>query len=148
MLASKVVFIDLGCVLRTASDARLWESSHTREPTRCESATLIDEHHLGRVHYPGYHHPPGGSQELVAFCSESTPFFLVEFIRFMARHTVERLTSTEATARRYSHLCCRVRKGCSLRSASSSLLARSSILGFEPGLFSGASDRPSSSILA
>ena len=45
-------------------------------------------------------------------------------------------------------LCCRVRKGCSLRSASSSLLAHWSILGFEPGLFLGASDRPSSSILA
>jgi len=65
----------------------------------------------------------------------------------MARHTVERLTSTEATARRYSHLCCRVIKGCSLRSASSSLLARWSSLGFEPGLFLGASGRPSSSLL-
>jgi hypothetical protein len=100
-------------------------------------ATLIDEHQLGGIHYPHHHNPPGGPQELVAFCSGPPPFFLVEFIRFMARHTVERVTSTEASARRYSHLCCRVRKGCSLRSASSSLLARSSILGFEPGLFLG-----------
>jgi hypothetical protein len=61
-----------------------------------------------------YQHLPSGPQELVAFCSRSAPFFLVESIRFMARHTVERLTSTEATTPRYSHLCCRVMKGRSL----------------------------------
>src|SRR5215207_2369839 len=65
----------------------------------------------------------------------------------MARHTVERLTSTDATARRYSHLCRRVRKGRSSRSASSSLLARSSSLGLELGSFLGASERPSSAVL-
>jgi hypothetical protein len=105
-------------------------------------ATLIDEHQLGAIHYPDHHHPPGGPQELVAFCSGSPPFFLLAFIRFMVRHTVERLTSTDATVRRYSHLCCSVRKGCSSRSARSSLLARSSSFGLEPGLFLGASGRP------
>ena len=47
--------------------------------------------------YPGYHHPPGGSQELVAFCRRIYPPFPVEFIRFMARHMAERMISTEAT---------------------------------------------------
>ena len=52
------------------------------------STTLIDEHKPPGVQHRGYHNPPGGSQELVAFCSRSTPFFLVEFICFMTRHTV------------------------------------------------------------
>src|SRR5215210_5810498 len=109
---------------------------------------LVDEDQLAGVQRSGHHHPPGGPQELVAFRGRSPPFFLVASIRFMARHTVERLTSTDATIRRYSHLCCSVRKGRSSRSAASSLLARSSSFGFEPGLFLGASEPPSSSILA
>ena len=112
------------------------------------SATLVDEHQLPGVQHLCYQHPPSGPQELIAFCSRSAPFFLVESIRFMARHTVERLTSTDATARRYSHLSCRVRKGCSSRSAWSSFLERSSSFCLEPGLFLGASDRPSCASLA
>jgi hypothetical protein len=65
----------------------------------------------------------------------------------MTRHTVDRLTSKEATVRRYSHLFWRVMKGRSLRSTSSSLLERSSSFGFEPGLFLGASEHPSSASL-
>jgi hypothetical protein len=67
-------------------------------------AALIDEYQPPRIECFGYHHLPSGPYELVAFLGRSSPFFLVEFIHFMARHTVERLTSTEATERRYSRL--------------------------------------------
>jgi hypothetical protein len=40
------------------------------------------------------------SSRSLALAGARRPFFLVESIRFMARHTTERLTSDPATARR------------------------------------------------
>ena len=80
----------------------------------------------GDVKHLSHGHPPGGPDPLVVLAGARHPFFLVESIRFMARHTTERLTSNPATARRQSQRCWRVANGRSLRSSSSSFLACSS----------------------
>ena len=41
-------------------------------------AALIDEYQPPRIECFGYHHPPGGPYELVAFLGRASPFFLVE----------------------------------------------------------------------
>ncbi len=69
-------------------------------------------------------------------------------IRLSSRETVESLTSTSHTFSRNSRLSASVAAGRSSRSASKSLRAFSLVFGFEPGLFFGASRRPSSAILA
>jgi len=89
-----------------------------------------------------YGYSPGSSDPFVSLTGGCHPFFLVESIRLMVRHTTERLTSTAATARRYSQRSLRVTNGRSLRSSSSSFLARSSILGRLPGALPGESDLP------
>ena len=57
---------------------------------------LIDKDEPSRIERPCDHHPLGGPHKLVAFCGLSTPFLLVEFVRFLARQIVERLSSTPA----------------------------------------------------
>ena len=58
---------------------------------------LNKDQRLG-IHSGSYHHLPGRSYKLVALCGYSSPFFLVEPIRAIARHTVERLTESPVTA--------------------------------------------------
>ena len=61
---------------------------------------LIDEDQPLGLERLGHGHPPGGPDPLVALAGARHPFFLVRSIRFMVRHTTERLTSNPATARR------------------------------------------------
>jgi hypothetical protein len=60
----------------------------------------------------------------------------------MARHTVERLTESPVKACTHSQRSWRLAKGRFWRSSAISLMAFSSSLGAEPGLFFGASDSP------
>jgi hypothetical protein len=57
--------------------------------------------------------------------------------------SVESLTSTPHTVRKYSRLCGSVAAGRSSRSLSNNLLAPSSSFGLEPGRFFGTRDHPS-----
>ena len=59
---------------------------------------LVDKDQRLRIHSGSYRHLPGRSYKLVALCGYSSPFFLVEPIRAIARHTVERLTESPVTA--------------------------------------------------
>jgi len=69
-------------------------------------------------------------------------------IPLSTRETVESLTLTPQTFPRNSRLSESVALGRARRSASKSRLASWPVLGLEPGLFFGASGRPSSAILA
>src|SRR5215212_2239800 len=104
-------------------------------------ALLHENEPLGRDHC-GHHHPPGRPQELIAFGSDTPPFFLVEPVRAMARHMVERLTESPVMTSTYSQRSLRVAKGRSLRFPSSSFIAFWSSFGAEPGLFFGARGSP------
>src|SRR5687767_14532324 len=104
MLASKVVF---GPRLRGTdrfNRSPFWASNRTREPARYGYRTR----RRTRASRGPPLRPPSPSRRPLPIHRvlwPIYPFFLVAFIRFMARHTVERLTSKEATVRRYSHLC-------------------------------------------
>jgi len=58
---------------------------------------LVNEDQRLGIYSCRYHHPPGRSYNLITFCSYSSPFFLVEPIRAMARHMVERLIENPVT---------------------------------------------------
>ena len=58
---------------------------------------LNEDQQLG-IHSCRYRHPPGRSYKLITLRSYSSPFFLVEPIRAMARHMVERLTESPLMA--------------------------------------------------
>jgi hypothetical protein len=62
-------------------------------------AHLIDEDQSLGLKHLGYGHPPGDADPLVFLAGNCHPFFLVESIRFMVRHTTDRLTSSPATTR-------------------------------------------------
>src|SRR4051794_28439617 len=112
------------------------------------SSHLVYEHQASRLESLGDQHTPGRSQELVAFARTQSPFFRVNPIRFKSRETVESLTLIPHTLSRNCRLSESVAAGRCCRSASSSFLALWSVLGWDPGLFLGASERPSSAILA
>lgn len=59
---------------------------------------LVDKDQRLRIHSGSYRHLPGCPYKLVALCGYSSPFFLVEQTRAMARQTVERLTESPVTA--------------------------------------------------
>src|SRR2546423_12407747 len=116
---------------------------------RVLSPNLVYNHQASRLESLGDHHTPSGSQELqFAFTRTQSPFFRVNPIRFKSRETVELLTLSPHTLSRNCRLSESVAAGRCSRSASSSLLAFWSVLGWEPGLFFGASGRPWSAILA
>ena len=98
--------------------------------------------------FAGDQRPPGSPQELLALARTHRSFFLLHPIRLSIRLTVDSLTLTPATFRRYSRLWGSVAPGRSSMSDSRSFLALSSIFGWEPGRFFGVSERPSSTILA
>src|SRR5215207_5069844 len=103
---------------------------------------LVDEEQPLGLNRRGHPHPPGSSLELVALRCGSSPFFLLDPIRAMARQIVERLTESPVRACMYSRRSLRVAKGLCLRFASKSLVAFSSNFGADPGLFFGARDSP------
>src|SRR4051794_35499824 len=112
------------------------------------SSHLVYEHQASRLESLGDQHTPSGSQELqFAFTRTQSPFFRVNPIRFKSRETVESLTLILHTLSRNCRLSESVAVGRCSKSASSSLLAFWSVLGWDPGLFLGASERPSSAIL-
>ncbi|MDP8973363.1 MAG: hypothetical protein M3N45_09365 [Actinomycetota bacterium] len=59
---------------------------------------LINKDQRLGIHNGRYGYSPEGSLELVALCGYSSPFFLVEPIRAMARQIVERLTESPVRA--------------------------------------------------
>src|SRR5215213_4581242 len=61
MLASKVVFIDLGCAAPTNVASRLWDNSRTREPARCGCHTHRRTPAWWDPLFPGCVHPLYGS---------------------------------------------------------------------------------------
>src|SRR5215208_8406630 len=84
-------------------------------------------------------HSPGHPQKLVALCRSHRSFFLLHPVRLNSRETVDSLTLSPATLRRYSRLSERVAAGRCWRSTSKSRLARSSVFGgLCPGSSSGA----------
>src|ERR671938_993255 len=93
------------------------------------SATFVHEHQTPWVEHSSDGYLPSGSQPFVSLTSTHCPFFLVNPIRLRVRQTVDLLTLNPASASRYSHLWWSLAKGRSLRSASSSLLARRLPLG-------------------
>src|SRR3954452_20446729 len=111
-------------------------------------AHLVHEHQASRVESLADQHTPSCSQPLVAFAGTQSPFFRVNPIRFNSREIVESLTLSPHTLSRNCRLSESVAAGRCSRSAYSSLLAFWSVLGWEPGLFFGASGRPWSAILA
>src|SRR5919199_3214084 len=107
------------------------------------SATFVHEHQMPWVEHSGDGHlPSASSQPFVSLTSTHCPFFLVNPIRMRVRQTVDLLTLNPTTASRYSHLWWSLAKGRSLRSASSSLSARSSTFGRLPGALHGESALP------
>src|SRR5215203_7282881 len=74
------------------------EHSHRDRCQRGMRPALVHEHQSLGDDLLGHHHPPGCPLELVAFRSNSSPFFLVEPMRAMARHMVERLTASPVIA--------------------------------------------------
>src|SRR3954447_5307006 len=110
---------------------------------------LVYEHQASRIEGLGDQHTPSGSQELqFAFARTQSPFFRVNPIRFKSRETVDSLTLTPHTLSKNCRLSESVAAGRCSRSASSSLLASWFVLGWEPGLFLGASGCPWWAILA
>lgn len=83
-------------------------------------------------------------QTILKNSSRSHPpiFSLLHPICLSIRETVESLTETPQARRRNWRLPGKVAADRSWRSASKSFLAASSSLGFEPGRFLGAKDRP------
>src|SRR5215207_10435 len=129
------------CEVPRGANARLWERSRTVAQARYGAPSHRQDQPLGLKHL-GHGHFPGGSQPLISFAGGSDPFFLVEPIRFMLRHTTERLTSSPAMTRRYSQRSRRVTNGRSLSSSSSNLRAGSSMMGRLPGALPGESALP------
>src|SRR5215210_6365554 len=73
-----------------------WRIAVDRGQRSVQPALVYEEKPLG-LHRPSHHHPPSGSFELVTLRCGSSPFFLVEPIRAIARHMVERLTESPVT---------------------------------------------------
>src|SRR5215208_4122469 len=111
-------------------------------------AHLVHEYQSLGVDPPSDERPPSNPQELVAFACSHLSFFRVQPIRRSNLLTVDSLTPSPATLRRYLRLCVRVAAGRSRRSASKSFLTRSSAFGCLPGLLFGRSDPPCRATLA
>src|SRR5829696_7311137 len=106
------------------------------------SATFVHEHQSPLVEHSGDGYLPSSSQPFVSLAGTHCPFFLVNPIRLRARQRLDLLTLNPASVPRYSHLWWSLAKGRSLRSASTSLLARSSTFGRLPGALPGESELP------
>src|SRR5215207_7323248 len=65
---------------------------------RCMHPTLVDKEQPLGLNRRSHHHPPGSSLELITLRCGSSPFFLLDPIRAMARQMVERLTESPVRA--------------------------------------------------
>jgi hypothetical protein len=94
--------------------------------------TLVHEHEATRLDRGDHHNLKSRSQELVALARTQRPFFRPKPIFRITLERVDSLTETPATFFKYSCLSESLAKGRSSTSASRSLLAFSSSLGFLP----------------